>query len=321
MPDISVALCTHQGERFLEEQLGSIAGQTHPPAELVVCDDHSSDRTQQILEDFRRHCAFEVRVSVNEQPVGPLRNFEQATSLCTGEVIFFSDQDDVWHPDKLAKMMAALDRSPKAGLVICNAEVVNESLRSAGYTLWQFRRLVGARLESLQQGEALNFIVGQGIANGMCLGFRSSFKDLVLPFEGLIHDLWVSILVGATSEVAVVPECLALWRQHPGQQSGAVTVRSVGRRITESRSHNRDHYAELVQGYGAALKRLLDRSDRYPRSPGAIPLLEAKISHTRARADMRAGKGRFKQVLAEAASGNYWRYSYGLRSIAKDLLF
>src|SRR5918996_5112957 len=102
---VSVALCTYQGEKYLQEQLDSIAGQLRPPNEVVVCDDGSTDGTLGILDRFRSRAPFPVRVYVNEKQLGPTKNFERAIAHCEGALIFLSDQDDVWHPEKLSTLV------------------------------------------------------------------------------------------------------------------------------------------------------------------------------------------------------------------------
>jgi len=92
---ISVALCTYNGELYLREQLESILKQTFPPDEIIICDDGSTDTTIKILEEFRRKSFIPVKVYYNKENLGVSKNFEKAISLCSGDIIFLSDQDDV----------------------------------------------------------------------------------------------------------------------------------------------------------------------------------------------------------------------------------
>ena len=98
---ISVALCTYNGARFLEEQLASLLAQNRRPDELVVCDDRSTDSTVQMLESFSRSAPFPVRIQVNPVNLGSTVNFDRAMRLCAGSLIAFCDQDDIWLPHKL----------------------------------------------------------------------------------------------------------------------------------------------------------------------------------------------------------------------------
>src|SRR5690606_33629827 len=99
-PLISIALCTYNGEKFLAEQLDSIVNQTYKNIEIIAVDDCSTDRTLTILQ---KYASKDVRVKVysNKTNKGYSKNFEYAISLCTGDYIAVSDQDDIWVSDKL----------------------------------------------------------------------------------------------------------------------------------------------------------------------------------------------------------------------------
>ena len=98
---VSIAMAAYNGADYLSEQLSSFLLQTRLPDELVVCDDASSDSTVSIIEEFALRAPFEVRLIKNKQNLGYIRNFEKALSLCQGDLIFLSDQDDVWFPEKV----------------------------------------------------------------------------------------------------------------------------------------------------------------------------------------------------------------------------
>ena len=91
----SIALCTYNGEKFLREQLDSIALQTLLPDELVACDDRSCDSTMEILQEFRERVSFPVHIHQNEENLGSTKNFEKAIKLCSGDIIALCDQADV----------------------------------------------------------------------------------------------------------------------------------------------------------------------------------------------------------------------------------
>ena len=128
---ISVAMTTYNGQAHLEAQLDSIARQTHPPAELVVCDDVSTDGTIALLKAFARRAPFPVHIHPNPSQLGILENFYHAFSLCSRPFIAYCDQDDVWTPDKLAKCHAALQQ-PGVVLVSHCSRLTDSSLRPLG---------------------------------------------------------------------------------------------------------------------------------------------------------------------------------------------
>ena len=124
MHDVSVALATYHGESFLAAQLRSLEEQTLRPAELVVCDDRSSDGTVEVLRDFAANASFPVTIHVNDQRLGWRANFMKAAGLCTSELIALCDQDDVWYPAKLRTMSALFD-DPEVILAHHGADLID----------------------------------------------------------------------------------------------------------------------------------------------------------------------------------------------------
>src|SRR5262245_2492499 len=106
IPRVSVALCTHNGARFLDAQLHSLAAQSQLPHELVIGDDASTDGTIEQLERFAKEVPFPVRITKNPEPVGVTENFSRTLAACSGDVLMPCDQDDVWHPEKIASQAA-----------------------------------------------------------------------------------------------------------------------------------------------------------------------------------------------------------------------
>src|ERR1022692_1712085 len=90
---ISLAMAVYNGERFIGEQLESLARQERLPDELVISDDGSSDRTVEIVRDFAARVPFPVRLLIHDQNVGCTKNYERAIRECSGEVIFLCDCD------------------------------------------------------------------------------------------------------------------------------------------------------------------------------------------------------------------------------------
>ncbi len=101
-----------QRGRFVADQLRSIAAQTRPVDEVVVCDDGSTDGTVDAVAAFAAASPVPVRVVRNARQLGVTKNFEQAVGLCTGDVVLLCDQDDVWHPDKVAVLLDRLAGRP-----------------------------------------------------------------------------------------------------------------------------------------------------------------------------------------------------------------
>jgi glycosyltransferase involved in cell wall biosynthesis len=222
-PSISVALATYNGERFLEEQLGSLARQTLLPAELVVRDDASGDGTIRILEAFAAAAPFPVRISVNGANRGPVETFLAAASECSGDWIAYCDQDDVWLEGKLGQIADVVETVPDVGMVSHSALQVGEGLE----------RLKGVPRHPDHRG----FTVTPPLRNppmrahpGFSCVFRRSLFEAV-PFADRPrhkfdpdlrepHDNFVYNITNTYANLARLPDVLALHRRHGGAVTG-----------------------------------------------------------------------------------------------------
>ena len=109
--EVSVALCTFNGEHYLREQLDSILNQTYDNITEIVCvDDNSTDKTWSILKEYSEQYK-QFRIFRNETNEGYIQNFEKAVSLTSRNYIAISDQDDLWYPTKISKLMEAIGES------------------------------------------------------------------------------------------------------------------------------------------------------------------------------------------------------------------
>src|SRR5262245_39471269 len=160
---ISIALCTYNGTKYLSSQLESYLAQTCPPDEVVVCDDCSQDETVSTLNEFAERAPFPVRIFVNERNLGSTKNFEKAISLCSGDIIFLSDQDDAWASNKIERIVEEFDRDSEVGMVFSNAELVDETMQPLGSNFFNDRDASKLR-ERIENGEMFSISIKANIA-------------------------------------------------------------------------------------------------------------------------------------------------------------
>jgi glycosyltransferase involved in cell wall biosynthesis len=235
--NLSIALCTYNGAVYLKEQLESLAAQTRPPDELVISDDHSTDDTPSLIEEFAATAGFPVRLSVNESNLGTAKNFEKAIDLCLGDVILLSDQDDIWHSDKLESVERIFEAKPQLSLVFSNAELVDETLRLFDETLFDRLHFNGRKQRMVRSGRALDVQLRENLVCGCTVAFRANLKELVLPISGdgpLVHDGWIVLLIAAAGEIDFINRPLLKYRQHSAQQSRVTKTRSWHDILTSS---------------------------------------------------------------------------------------
>jgi len=335
---ISVAMCTWRGERFLGQQLASLAAQTRLPDELVVRDDGSDDGTIDLLESFAARAPFAVRITRNPTRLGASHNFGAAIADCRGDVIVLCDQDDVWRPDKLERHEEAFAGPRHPGLVFSDGILVDEASQPTGRTCWQAVGMLPAHLEGLAADDALPTIVDRqrhygGTVTGATMSFRAEWRELVLPIPEwmaeprpvLIHDAWITLVVAAVAPLTALPEPLISYRTHPSQAAGlpvldktAPAVGLAGLRGASQLSGPQVGKVAELQWTSSLLDRLRQR--RPEGADRAVADLSGRVAHLRARVELpEARLRRVVPVLRELGRGRYRAYSSGLRSAARDL--
>lgn len=226
-------MCTYNGEKYLQEQLESIAWQTRLPDELVVCDDGSIDNTVEILNAFATIAPFPVHIFVNDINLGSTKNFEKAISLCKGDIIALSDQDDVWYSDKLMCIERVFLESAEVGLVFTDADIVDDKLNAMSYSLWEAINFNKRKQKKVLNGKALEFLIKGNFVTGATMAFHSKYKDIILPIPDdlllhiWVHDGWISILIASVGRITFLPKRLIKYRQHSSNQAGLKGVTGI----------------------------------------------------------------------------------------------
>lgn len=176
---ISIAMTTYNGARYLPEQLDSFLRQKQTPDEIVVCDDGSDDATLAILRKFRSDAPFEVRIEQNPTRLGYRKNFERALSLCSGDLIFLSDQDDYWFDTKLLEMTQVFLARPDIFVVHTDMVIADENLVPSRQTQLGNILALGSRAETY--------------VSGCATALRREWLSVVLPIpaEAVGHDSWI----------------------------------------------------------------------------------------------------------------------------------
>ena len=314
-------MCTFNGARFLAAQLASIASQQRRPDEVIVCDDGSSDGSIEIVRDFARRATFPIRLVLNDTNLGSTRNFEKAISLCCGEIIALADQDDVWYPHKLRRMEEAFLRSSETVLAFSDADLINEESQSLGVRLWRTFSFDRAQQMECARGRAVSIMLKHPVVTGASMAFRRKYLDLLAPVPTKqIHDRWISFLLAAAGKFEVISDPLMQYRRHHGQQVGP-GPRTLRERTQRARLRASQSYLDEVERFQEFRRRLEERSEDLPCAAQVVAEIERKISHLHHRAQLSPLRiGRVAGILRRTLNGDYWRYSTGFGSIAKDLL-
>jgi glycosyltransferase involved in cell wall biosynthesis len=202
-PLVSVALCVYNGERYLREQLESILAQEGVRIEVVAVDDCSTDGSLALLQEYAARDA-RVRVFPNEKNLGHLCSFDRAMGLCAGDFIAPSDQDDIWLPRKLQRLLAAIG---DADLAYCDSEYIGCEGQKLGGRISSDLTMHAGR-------DPLRFVF-QNTVSGHALLVRREVFAAARPFPPLLyHDWWLAMRAAAGNGVVYVDEPLVQFRRH-----------------------------------------------------------------------------------------------------------
>lgn len=202
---ISVCMATYNGERFIQQQIGSILSQLSDYDELVISDDSSSDETVSLIKEFDDH---RIRLFEDQQFKSASRNFEFALGKCVGNFIFLADQDDIWLDGKLEIMLSGLQKND---LVVSDCQILNSDNSLHSDTFFH--------LYKSGKGVIKNCIKNTFLGN--CMAFRKEVLSKALPMPekvhsmpNLDHGMWIGIVTNLFYEVSFLPHVLLHYRRH-----------------------------------------------------------------------------------------------------------
>ena len=200
---VSVCMAAFNGAAYIREQIDSIL--ISPLVdELIVSDDASTDGTVDIIKSIA-----DARLVLIEGPgAGLIRNFEHALSKAKGEVVFLADQDDIWMPNKVERVLSALEG---VDVVVTDCRVVDGALKEVCPSFFRLNHSAPGLLRNLAKNGYL----------GCCMAVRRRVLDVALPFppDIAMHDWWLGLVAERIGRVCFLDEVLSLYRRHGGNAS------------------------------------------------------------------------------------------------------
>jgi glycosyltransferase involved in cell wall biosynthesis len=220
---ISVALCTYNGEKFIEQQLESIFSQSLAVSEIIICDDGSTDKTIEIVSKLEKKYPTIIRFYKNEVNLNCVQNFEKAIQLTTGDYIFLSDQDDIWQINKVEKMIHHFLQHPTTEGLFTDAFLIDEN--NKGIENYSLLQCCIFKTEMVNQCGSFWDVYQQynNMVTGATLCINKKAKDFIFPFPSIpqfYHDEWIALHLAKRNTLQVLQEKLISYRIHQSQQVG-----------------------------------------------------------------------------------------------------
>ncbi len=225
-PRISIAMATYNGEKYIKEQLDSLQNQTLQPSELVVVDDGSTDNTLEIVRCFCKSWPVPAKIYINDTNLHYTGTFIKAASLCTGDLVAFCDQDDIWDKKKLEACVTAL-QSGDVDLVVHEGRVINS-----------YGQLTTKKIPDLSGNAKWRYCPPFNKATGFAMVFRREVIEGLLEWWDwneyvtlrrehgvpLGHDLLVYAWCVGKKNISFVEKELVLYRVHGGNVTARASI-------------------------------------------------------------------------------------------------
>lgn len=262
-PLVSIALCTYNGERFLNQQLGSILAQTHHNLEIIIVDDCSTDDTTNIITQYAEK-DNRIKFFKNETNLGFNKNFEKAIGLTTSEYISISDQDDIWLPGKIKALVKNIADN---WLIYSKSVFINEKNEVMPGQMLNESGIVPANYKGILLA---NFVTGHTVL------FKREFINYFLPFpEKGFYDWWMGFVALYHQKAIFLNEILTRYRIHEASvmqkrtnsgQEERDEVISISNMLSAFRSYKNleEVDADFIERLNSAWKRDVSRKNPLP---------------------------------------------------------
>jgi len=326
----TILLCTYNGESFLEDQLNSYLGQTELPTDLYVADDGSTDNTLSILKAFADKAPFPVQIHQNKEKLGYAKNFLTHLQHTTGDLVFLSDQDDIWLSTKIEMHKREFVEDPFLALTFSNAELIDETNTIIAKDYFSYLSMID-KWDNLTPDLFAFLLKNNTFVNGCFMTVSKKVRHKISAFFSdypnyeleVGHDQFIAMLVSLVFPHDFVREVLRVLTQHRkhdtqtmGNEYGeTVGVREIitTKQLTK-RAHIQQHINHLQRMLGLAT--LLKQNDQKEQISRFLSFHQSRLQQ----ADQSLFSRSFF-VFINAFTFNYHkRTQFPLKEMSRDLL-
>lgn len=210
---ISVLIASYNGGKYIKEQLDSIIKQLSIDDEIIISDDGSTDNTLKLIESYME---FDSRIRLyKNRNLGVIKNFEFLITKAKKDIIFFSDQDDVWRNDKVRIVMEFFEKYDKK-VILHNGVHFYGKVEDRNY-----KKII----RNKKKGFFNNLL--KSSYWGCCMALKKEFICDIIPFPNNItaHDQWVGLLSEYKKEICFIDIDLIYHRIHDSNKSKKLSIK------------------------------------------------------------------------------------------------
>ena len=232
MDKIEVLMAVYNGSAYIREQIDSILNQTYENWHLTISDDGSTDGTDLIADEYAAKYPEQITRVYSGVRFGNARDhFMWLSENCTSRYILYSDQDDVFNPEKMSRLMDAMQNAERQWgrdlpiLVFSDQTVVDEKLNVIEPSLMRCQK---------QAFDSFDYhaLLIQHVVTGGAMMVNRPLCSLAVHCSSreriIMHDWWMAATAARFGKIIYLDEPLSLYRQHGGNSVGAKRVGSAG---------------------------------------------------------------------------------------------
>lgn len=232
MDKIEVLMAVYNGSAYIREQIDSILNQTYENWHLTISDDGSTDGTDLIADEYAAKYPEQITRVYSGVRFGNARDhFMWLSENCTSRYILYSDQDDVFNPEKMSRLMDAMQNAERQWgrdlpiLVFSDQTVVDEKLNVIEPSLMRCQK---------QAFDSFDYhaLLIQNVVTGGAMMVNRPLCSLAVQCRSreriIMHDWWMAATAARFGKIIYLDEPLSLYRQHGGNSVGAKRVGSAG---------------------------------------------------------------------------------------------
>lgn len=308
-PRVDIAMATYNGAAFLSAQLESLARQSYKDIFIYISDDGSTDDTLNIIQGASELVPLCLVRSSSGRSI--IRNFEDALVATKAPYVALSDQDDVWHSDKISLLYDKIvELEGKFGketplIVYSDLEIVDEHLNTI------LNSYFASSLKSSSATDFRDFVLNNHVP-GCAMLMNRALVELALPFPSVdIHDHWLMQVATLFGRVAYLDQPLVKYRQHQSNSIGLARIADTGldklgriiSRLPHELRNRRKRWVKQAASVRENAAWLRSRFDSRLSFDQKL-LLDSILSCTSSR--------QFRKILRGARTGERWVDFYGV---------
>lgn len=243
---LSLIMAVYNGEKYIKKQLDSIYHQTKKIDEIFFIDDCSKDNSVKIINEYIKEKKINNwKLVQNEKNLGYKNNFKKGLSLVSGDIIFLADQDDIWHLDKIEKLLSKIDDRVLA--ISSSFEFINQN--DEKFTIKENKNksnnnIIDFKLKEKFTNINLQYLLRCNIAQGCTMAIKKELVNEYLKLSDghLPHDWDLNLIAATHHGCYFYDEKLIDYRIHDSNTIGLDEVEETYIENKDKRTKNRINY-------------------------------------------------------------------------------